>query len=102
MRRTLFSKYDTNIDCLINNYSMEEIKKWLIKWFSNKSAMSIGKVTELSQNNYFESGLVDSFGFITLLSDIEEKYGVSFSNDDFLDRSFATIDGLANMINNKK
>ena len=57
---------------------------------------------EMSQDNYFESGLVDSFVFITMLSDIEEKYGVSFSNDDFLDRSFATIDGLVCMINKKK
>ena len=59
---------------------MEEIKFWLEQWFSGKSAMAIEEVRELSQNNYFESGLVDSFGFITLLSDIEEKYGVTFSN----------------------
>lgn len=81
---------------------MEEIKIWLVQWFSNKSAISSEKVMEMSQDNYFESGLVDSFGFITMLSDIEEKYGVSFSNDDFLDRSFATIDGLVCMINKKK
>ena len=81
---------------------MEEIKIWLVQWFSNKSAISSEKVMEMSQDNYFESGLVDSFVFITMLSDIEEKYGVSFSNDDFLDRSFATIDGLVCMINKKK
>lgn len=81
---------------------MENIKIWLEKWFSNNSSKSLDEVKEKSEENYFTEGFVDSFGFISLLSDIEEKYGVTFSNDDFLNRSFATINGLAKMINTKK
>lgn len=81
---------------------MEEIKLWLEEWFSNNSSKSIDEVKEKSDDNYFTEGFVDSFGFISLLSDIEEKFGVVFSNDDFLDRSFATINGLAQMVYLKK
>ena len=81
---------------------MEDIKNWLECWFSNNSSKPFEEVKTMGEQNYFNEGLVDSFGFISLLSDIEEKYGVTFSNDDFLDRSFATINGLAKMINSKK
>ena len=81
---------------------MEDIKVWLEEWFSNNSSKSVEEIKEKEDENYFAEGFVDSFGFISLLSDIEEKFGTSFSNDDFLDRSFATISGLARMINRKK
>ncbi len=75
-----------------------EVKKWLIEWFHNNSSVDTEKISEMASENYFTVGLVDSFGFINLLSDIEEKFGATFSNDDFLDRSFATLDGLSKMI----
>ena len=81
---------------------MEDIKTWLEEWFSNNSSRTVEEIKEKGDDNYFTEGLVDSFGFISLLSDIEEKFGATFSNDDFLDRSFATINGLACMINKKK
>ncbi len=81
---------------------MEDIKIWLEEWFSNNSSKSVEEIKEKEDENYFAEGFVDSFGFISLLSDIEEKFGTTFSNDDFLDRSFATINGLASMINKKK
>ena len=64
-----------------------EVKKWLIEWFHNNSSVDTEKISEMASENYFTVGLVDSFGFINLLSDIEEKFGATFSNDDFLDRS---------------
>lgn len=81
---------------------MEDIKIWLEEWFSNNSSKSVEEIKEKEDENYFAEGFVDSFGFISLLSDIEEKFGTTFSNDDFLDRSFATVNGLASMINKKK
>ncbi len=80
---------------------MEEIKNWLVQWFSNNSSKSTDEVLELISEDYFTSGLIDSFGFLSLLSDIEERFGTTFSNEDMLDRSFATISGLANIINIK-
>lgn len=81
---------------------MEDIKIWLEEWFSNNSSKPVEEIREKGDENYFAEGFVDSFGFISLLSDIEEKFGTTFSNDDFLDRSFATVNGLASMINKKK
>lgn len=81
---------------------MEDIKIWLEEWFSNNSSKSVEEIKEKEDENYFAEGFVDSFGFISLLSDIEEKFGTTFCNDDFLDRSFATISGLTSMINKKK
>ena len=81
---------------------MEDIKIWLEMWLSKNSSKPVEELKKKGDENYFNEGLVDSFGFISLLSDIEDKFGTSFSNEDFLDRSFATINGLAKMINTKK
>ena len=37
-----------------------------------------------------------------LVSDIDDEYDIAFTNDDFLDPRFPTIDGLAAMILERK
>lgn len=65
---------------------------WLTKWFSaHGNAVSLG-------DNYFEKGYVDSLGLIVMIGEIEEHFGIQFSNDQFTDKSFATVSGLAEAI----
>jgi len=53
------------------------------------------------KENYFENGWIDSLKFIELITQIEEKFGIRFSNDEFLDRKFSTIEGLTKIIERK-
>ena len=51
--------------------------------------------------NYFEKGWIDSLKFIDLITQIEEEFSIRFSNDEFQDRKFSTIEGLAKIIERK-
>jgi acyl carrier protein len=75
-----------------------DIKQWLENWFRKNSVMPRDDIRRESGENYLEKGWIDSLAFITLISDIEEQFSIRFSNDEFQDRSFATIDGLTKAI----
>ena len=76
----------------------EDIINWLINWFGENSMMEKEEIRLFTSESYFEKGLIDSFVFIQLIEDIEEEYQIEFGNEQFEDRSFATIEGLAEII----
>lgn len=76
----------------------EDILDWLIGWFEKNSMVEAAEIRKKISTSYFEEGLIDSFVFIRLISDIEEKYHIEFSNEQFEDRKFATVEGLAEII----
>lgn len=76
---------------------VEDIEKWLIEILKENYGLS----NISSNDNYFDAGL-DSFSFITLVNTIEEKYQISFTNNEFQDRKFSTIHGLAEIIERRK
>lgn len=76
----------------------ENIRNWLVHWFEENSMIKNAKIDMLTSSSYFEEGLIDSFMFIQLIADIEEKYNLEFENEQFEDRSFSTIDGLVEII----
>lgn len=67
---------------------------WVIKWFAVHGT-SESEMQDHLNENFFDLGYIDSFAFITLISDIEDEFGVSFDNDRFQERAFSTIQGLA-------
>jgi acyl carrier protein len=46
----------------------------------------------------FESGLVDSFGFVELLSFIEKEFGVNFNRADIEIEKFNTVARIAKSV----
>ena len=56
----------------------------------------------LSQESLLiESGLIDSFGIVEIVSFIEEKFGVSLENDDLVIENFNTISAIAGLVSRK-
>ncbi|MBU1083865.1 MAG: phosphopantetheine-binding protein [Candidatus Omnitrophota bacterium] len=74
------------------------ISTWLIRWFENNAGMSGQDIENNIDTNYFEKGWIDSFKFIAFIMDIENNFGIRFSNDEFQDKGFSTIKGLAGII----
>lgn len=74
---------------------------WLINWFEKNSLTTEINMKNSLEENYFENGWIDSLKFIELITQIEEKFGIQFSNDEFQDRKFSTIDGLIKIIEKK-
>jgi acyl carrier protein len=81
---------------------LEPEHAWLVSWFREQNA-DVANLPEekIATANYFAECYIDSFGVIALISDIEERFGVRFDEDDFQNRRFATVDGLAGLIREK-
>ena len=76
-------------------------EQWLIKWFADESDVPRDTIEQNREVDYLGKGWIDSMQFIRLVSKAEEEFGIEFSNDEFQDRSFATIRGLATLIEEK-
>ncbi|MCL1918698.1 MAG: acyl carrier protein [Peptococcaceae bacterium] len=73
-------------------------KDWIVQWFSQQSSIPWTEIEQTTDQNYFDLGYIDSFGFISFLSDLEDQLDFSFDNAQFEDRRFVTIDGLCQII----
>ena len=77
-------------------------QEWLINWFVNNVGLSKEEISFKTKDNYLESGWIDSLKFVNFILEIEQEFGVHFSNEDFQDREFGTIDGLVRYIRQKE
>lgn len=80
---------------------MEDVKTWIIDWFVKNTDFDKEEIEKNLNESYFEHQWIDSFSFINFISDIEENFSISFSNDEFQNREFATISGLTSIIKGK-
>jgi D-alanine--poly(phosphoribitol) ligase subunit 2 len=79
-------------------FTKDEIRNWLSEWFVKNTNISEGEIEECSSKSYFELGLIDSLKFISFIPELEEHFEIQFSNDEFQDRKFSTINGLADIL----
>lgn len=76
--------------------------EWVIDWFQSHSSESEETIRQSMTANYMELGLIDSFGFVQMLSDIDDEFDVMFVNEDFLNPEFQNIEGLIRLIDERK
>ncbi|MGA7697302.1 MAG: acyl carrier protein [Candidatus Sulfotelmatobacter sp.] len=74
------------------------VREWLTDWFVSRA--KIGKQVRESLLNvdYFEAGFLTSMEVVEFVTDIEQRFGVQFSDRDLQDPRFVTIAGLAELI----
>ena len=77
----------------------DDIKTWIVERFKENTDLKEDEIGE--KENYFEKGWLDSFKFISFITNIEEKFDIRFSNDEFQDRSFSMIEGIVEIIQRK-
>lgn len=51
-----------------------------------------------NSSNFIEDGLLDSFDVISIVTDIEEKFGVLIDALDILPENFVNVNTIANVI----
>lgn len=76
---------------------------WLINWFREQNPM-LASLTdqEMEAADFFAAEYIDSFGVIMLIEAAEQEFGISFDEDDFQNRAFARVIGLAGLIRDKQ
>ncbi len=72
-------------------------KNWIIEWFVGKG-ISEDEVKSSSSENYLELEWIDSFGFLELMSAVEENFGFEFTEDAINDDRIFTVDGFAEIV----
>lgn len=77
---------------------MSTCKEWLISWFENNANVDRETLEQNLDVNYLDAGYIDSFVFISLIGDIEDEFEIDFDNEQFIDRNFATINGLVEIL----
>jgi len=75
----------------------EQAAEWLCDWFVRRKKFK-GDATKLLDINYFDAGLLTSLEVIEFVSEIEDRFGVQFSEQDFQDPRFVTVAGLSELI----
>jgi len=73
------------------------VSEWLMRWFAErgKAAPASSASTEI---NYFEAGWLTSAEVVEFVTEVEEKFGIQFTDADLGDQRFVTIGGLSQLI----
>jgi len=76
-----------------------QIKEFVLNYFSDKTNKK--KENLLCDTSYFDENYIDSLGVFELISTVEDKFDFEFTDDDFQNRDFVTINGISNIIERK-
>ena len=58
--------------------------------------------TFAESESFIDDGLLDSFDIVTLVSILEEKYGIEIDGLDIVADNFQNIDAIVNLVNKSK
>ncbi len=50
------------------------------------------------ESDLFDAGVIDSYGFIDLVSHLEKNYGVTLTDDDLASPQMSTVAGMTVMV----
>jgi len=78
-----------------------EIKTVIIQWFEKNSEFTKTEIDQNLEKNYLLLGWIDSLKFVSFVSFLEEYFKIRFSNDEFQNTEFSTINGLVTIIKGK-
>ena len=76
-----------------------DIKNEVIRFLESHNQIPGASETEKLSCYYLDSGVLDSMGIITLVTEFEDKFKIQFSNDDLQSQEFQTVSGLINIVN---
>ena len=74
---------------------MPDYLQWIRDFVSRRAG---GLPESASTLNYLEAGLIDSFGVIEMLAEIEDRFGVALNETHFEDPRFVIMEGLAQIV----
>ena len=76
-----------------------EIKSKIKEYIVETSYVSLDKVKD--ESLIFIEGLLDSMGFIMLISFIEETFGVKAKDSELLENNFESVNAIARFVKSK-
>jgi acyl carrier protein len=74
------------------------VQDWLTNWFVAKAKIGKSAPETLRHTDYFEAGWLTSMEVVEFVTEIEQRFGMQFSDRDLQDPRFTTIAGLTDLI----
>ena len=75
-----------------------QVQDWLTNWFAGRAKIGKSSPEALQDTDYFEAGWLTSMEVVEFVTEIEQQFGMQFSDRDLQDPRFVTIAGLAELI----
>jgi acyl carrier protein len=76
----------------------EQVQEWLKNWFESRGKIGKQASQPLLDADYFEAGWLTSMEVVEFVTEIEQQFGMQFSDRDLQDPRFVSIAGLAELI----
>ncbi len=75
----------------------EYVSTWIVDWFSSRGKLRCSAPEALGID-YLQSGLLTSIEIVELVSEIENRFNMQFSETEMQDPRFSTIGGIAELV----
>jgi len=75
-----------------------QVQDWLTNWFVARGKFGKSAPENVGDTDYFEAGWLTSMEVVEFVTDIEQQFGMQFSDRDLQDPRFVTIAGLTELI----
>jgi acyl carrier protein len=75
-----------------------QVQDWLTDWFVARAKTGKSLPETLQCVDYFEAGWLTSMEVVEFVTEIEQRFGMQFSDRDLQDPRFVTIAGLTELI----
>ena len=75
----------------------QDVSNWIVNWFLSRGKIHCS-VNEALPIDYLQSGLLTSLEIVELVTEIEERFGIQFSEANMQDPRFSTIGGIADLV----
>jgi D-alanine--poly(phosphoribitol) ligase subunit 2 len=85
----------------MGNHEEKEVRSTLADYVERTFLVCFGENGLETSSNLFEAGVVDSYGLVEMVCFIESQFGVSFSDEELLSPSLASVDGIAGLVSSK-
>jgi acyl carrier protein len=76
----------------------QQVLMWLHDWFVSRGKIATPVTSSFSEVDYFDAEWLTSMEVVEFVTEIEQQFGMQFSDADLQDPRFATIGGLADLI----
>jgi acyl carrier protein len=77
------------------------VQQWLTEWFVGRGKIrkaALENQDTLWRTDYFDAGWLTSMEVVEFVTEIEQEFGIQFSDRDLQDSRFVTIAGLTELI----
>ncbi|HOZ87013.1 MAG TPA: phosphopantetheine-binding protein [Bacteroidia bacterium] len=79
----------------------KEIREFIIDFFKEKEKVAGIDHSALVELNFVEARILDSIEFITLIAEVEERFGLVFTESDIQSPGFSTIKGMVDITSSR-